>query len=90
MRDIGIWAITFLIAILFVAGFFYYKMIDAVENPIAFIVSLVIILLSLIVVIIYSIGKEREASGEDKTTKKANGKNSGRSRKARKKSSKKK
>ncbi len=54
MKNLEIWIITFVISIVLIFGVFYYEIIGAVTNAVAFIVSLTIIFLILILVIIFS------------------------------------
>ncbi len=54
MRNLDIWIITLITAIVFIFGVVYYKIFDAVVNVTAFIISLAIIFLILILVIIFS------------------------------------
>ena len=54
MRNLDIWIITLITAIVFIMGIAYYKIFDAVVNAAAFIISLAIIFLILILVIIFS------------------------------------
>ena len=54
MKNLSIWIITILAAITFLVGIFYYEILGAVVNAVAFIVSLTIIILILILVIIFS------------------------------------
>ena len=54
MRNLYIWIITLITAIVFIMGIIYYKIFDAVVNAVAFIISLTIIFLILILVILFS------------------------------------
>lgn len=54
MKNLYIWIIALIIAIVFIFGIAYYKILDAVANALAFIISLTIIFLILILVIIFS------------------------------------
>lgn len=54
MKNLDIWIITLITAIVFIVGIVYYKIFDAVVNAVAFIISLAIIFLILILVIIFS------------------------------------
>ena len=54
MKNLSIWIITLIALIVFLVGIFYYEILGAVVNAVAFIVSLTIILLILILVIIFS------------------------------------
>lgn len=54
IENLEIWIITFIIAIVLIVGIFYYEIIGAVANALAFIISLTIIFLALILLIIFS------------------------------------
>ena len=60
MRNIGVWLITFLIAILFIVGITTYKMLESVVNPAAFLITLIIIFAVLFWIIIASSKKEEK------------------------------
>ncbi|MEK6817202.1 MAG: hypothetical protein AABX80_00200 [Nanoarchaeota archaeon] len=53
MKNLEIWVITFVIAILLLVGVFYYGILETVVNAWAFIISLVIIFLALILLILF-------------------------------------
>lgn len=57
MKGIGIWIITGIILILFILGLTYYRMIDSVVNPLAFVISFAIIFIVLAIIIISSLKK---------------------------------
>ncbi len=54
MKNLNIWIIALITAVVFIFGIVYYKILDAVVNAPAFIISLTIIFLVLILVIIFS------------------------------------
>ena len=54
MKNLEIWIITFVIAIFLLVGVFYYGILETVANAGAFIISLTIIILALILLIIFS------------------------------------
>lgn len=60
IKNLEIWIITFVIAILLLVGVFYYGIFEAVVNAGAFIISLTIILLALILLILFSQKEPRE------------------------------
>lgn len=60
MRNLEIWIITFVIAIFLLVGVFYYGILETVANAGAFIISLTIILLALILLIIFSHKESRK------------------------------
>ena len=54
MKNLESWTITLIVAGVFIFGIAYYKILDAIVNVVAFIISLTIIFLILILVIIFS------------------------------------
>ena len=54
MKNLEIWGITLIAVIIFLVGIFYYGILEAVVNVVAFIISLTIIILALILLIIFS------------------------------------
>lgn len=54
MKNLNIWIIVLITAVVFIFGIVYYKILDAVVNAPAFIISLTIIFLILILAIIFS------------------------------------
>ena len=54
IKNIEIWVIALLVLVVFLVGIFYYEILGAIVNVVAFIVSLTIIILILILVIIFS------------------------------------
>ncbi len=54
IKNLSIWIIALIAVIIFLIGIFYYEILGAVVNPFAFIVSLTIIFLILILVILFS------------------------------------
>ena len=72
MKNLSIWIITLIAVIVFLVGIFYYEILGAVVNATAFIVSLTIIILALILLIIFSHQdhkKKMPSSGKPKMLK---------------------
>jgi len=61
IKDLETWIITGLVAFLLIFGIFYFKILESVDNPLAFMISLTVIFLILIAIIVNTTNKKQKS-----------------------------